>query len=165
MGLLWTFMGASRAYTIFGGLGELTGGLLLLWRRTTTLGALVVIAVMTNVVMLNFSYDVPVKQYSVHLVLMALYLLLPEARRLANLLLLNRPAEPAILEAPYGGPGAPWGNRVAKILLILFVAVVPIVSHTWREIQHARNKVPAEAGDSLLMNRGFRWINEVPFNR
>ena len=29
---------------------------------------------MLNVVMLNFCYDVPVKQYSAHLLLMALYL-------------------------------------------------------------------------------------------
>lgn len=30
MGLLWTFMGASAAYTIFAGLGEVVGGR---WRR------------------------------------------------------------------------------------------------------------------------------------
>ena len=45
MGLLWTFMGASAAYTIFAGVAEMLGGLLLIVRRTTLLGALVSIGV------------------------------------------------------------------------------------------------------------------------
>ena len=94
MGLLWTFMGASVPYTIFGGLGEMVGGLLLTIRRTTLLGALISIGVMSNVVMLNFSYDVPVKVFSTHLLLMAVFLAAHDLRRLANLLVLNRPTEP-----------------------------------------------------------------------
>ena len=41
MGLLWTFMAASPAYAIFGGTAEIVGGMLLAFRRTTLLGALV----------------------------------------------------------------------------------------------------------------------------
>jgi uncharacterized membrane protein YphA (DoxX/SURF4 family) len=80
MGLLWKFMGYSTAYTVFAGLAEAVGGVLLLWRRTATLGALVVAAVMINVVMLNFCYDVPVKLYSVQLLIMAHVIALPRAR-------------------------------------------------------------------------------------
>lgn len=82
MGLLWKFMGYSTAYTVFAGLGEAVGGVLLLWRRTATLGALIIIAVMTNVVMLNFCYDVPVKLYSTQLLIMAGVIALPRARAL-----------------------------------------------------------------------------------
>lgn len=57
MGLLWNFIGASAAYTIFTGVAEVLGGLLLVARRTALLGALVCIGVMSNVVLLNFSYD------------------------------------------------------------------------------------------------------------
>ncbi|HEX3128637.1 MAG TPA: hypothetical protein VH394_14995 [Thermoanaerobaculia bacterium] len=94
MGLLWTFMGASVAYTVFSGLSEMIGGLLLTLRRTTLFGALICIGVMGNVVMLNFSYDVSVKVYSVHLLLMAVFLAAHDLRRLANVLVLNRAAEP-----------------------------------------------------------------------
>ena len=83
MGLLWTFMGASTAYTIFTGLGELVGGLLLTTRRTTLAGALVSAAVMTHVVVLNFCYDVPVKLFASVLLFMALFLLAPDVKRLA----------------------------------------------------------------------------------
>ena len=84
MGLLWTFMGYSTPYTVFAGLAEVVGGVLLFWRRTTIAGALLIVVVMGNVVLLNFCYDVPVKLYSSHLLVMALVLLAPDAPRLAR---------------------------------------------------------------------------------
>jgi hypothetical protein len=95
MGLLWTFMGSSIPYVIFTGAAEMVGGLLLAARRTTLLGALVCIGVLSNVVMLNFSYDVPVKLYSSHLFLMAVFLVAPDLKRLASLFVWNRWVPPA----------------------------------------------------------------------
>ncbi len=95
MGLLWTFMGMSRAYSLFAGIAEMLGGLLLIVPRFTTLGALVTFAVMSNVWMLNFCYDVPRKIYSTHLVLMSLFLLLPDLQRLLDFFLRNRKTEPS----------------------------------------------------------------------
>jgi hypothetical protein len=97
MGLLWTFMGASMSYNIFTGAGELLGGLLLTTRRTTLLGSLVCFGVMSHVTMLNFSYDVPVKLFSMHLVAMSLFLMAPDLGRLAKMFVLNRAVEPAVL--------------------------------------------------------------------
>jgi hypothetical protein len=97
MGLLWTFIGASPSYSIFCGLTEMLGGLLLTVRRTALLGALIAAAALSNVVILNFSYDVPVKLYSSHLLAMAVFLILPDLRRLAGVFLLHRPVEPAAM--------------------------------------------------------------------
>jgi hypothetical protein len=94
MGLLWTFMGASIPYSIFSGLLELASGVSLLFRRTATLGALVATAVLTNVVALNFCYDVPVKLLSAHLLAYAVFLAAPDLRRLWDLLVLRRPVVP-----------------------------------------------------------------------
>ncbi len=82
MGLLWTFMGSSPAYEMFAGAAETLAGLLILWRRTATLGALVAIGAMAHVVMLNFCYDVPVKLLSSHLLLLSVALAWPELPRL-----------------------------------------------------------------------------------
>jgi hypothetical protein len=49
---------------------------------------------MSNVVMLNLSYDVPVKLYSSHLLLIAVVLVLPDLGRLGNLLVWNRRVPP-----------------------------------------------------------------------
>jgi hypothetical protein len=45
--------------------------------------------------MLNFSYDVPVKLLSCHLLAMAMFLVAPDLGRLANLFFFNRAVEPA----------------------------------------------------------------------
>lgn len=92
MGLLWTFMGFSKGYTVFAGLGEVMGGLLLLFRRTVTLGAILILGVMGNVMAMNFFYDVPVKLLSSHIVLMAAFLLALDAKRLWNVFIVNEPA-------------------------------------------------------------------------
>jgi uncharacterized membrane protein YphA (DoxX/SURF4 family) len=122
MGLLWTFMGWSPAYTIFAGAAEVLGGLLLTARRTALLGALVIAAVMTNVVMLNFSYDVPVKIYSSILLLAALFIAAPDAKRLLNLFVLNRPVDAVPLQPSIGPVWLKNAMRVARtVIVILFV--------------------------------------------
>lgn len=118
MGLLWTFIGASTAYQVFAGASEVLGGFLLFWRHTVTLGALVLVGVLGNVVMLNFCYDVPVKLYSAHLLAMAIVLLLPDVRRLVAILVLNRPAAPRALGLPWRPR---WLNPVLLGVKVLFV--------------------------------------------
>lgn len=121
MGLLWTFMGQAPAYVSFTGLAEVTGGLLLLSRRTTTLGALVVAGVMSNVVMLNFCYDVPVKIFSTHLLLVAVLLLLPDLRRLVDVLVLGRGTHAIVLRPPFATPRRRRLWLVAKSLALVVV--------------------------------------------
>jgi uncharacterized membrane protein YphA (DoxX/SURF4 family) len=94
MGLLWTFMGESRFYSLAGGVGETVGGVLLFVPRFTALGAIISFGMMCNVLLLNLAYDVPRKIYSIHLVLICLFLLLPDFQRLANVFIFNRRAEP-----------------------------------------------------------------------
>jgi len=91
MGFLWTFMGASPAYEIFAGGAELLAALLLVLPATTLLGALVTIGVMSNVVALNLFFDASIKTYSSHLLLMAVFLAAPDARKLADFFLRRSP--------------------------------------------------------------------------
>jgi hypothetical protein len=122
MHLLWTFMGASDGYTWFAGAGEMLAGLLLCTRRTTLLGALVALGVMAHIVALNFCYDVPVKLFSSHLLLMSLFLMAPDLPWLVRVFLLGRP------EAPRGYAPLvrrPWLDRtllvVRTLVVLLFV--------------------------------------------
>jgi len=122
MGLLWTFMGASVPYTMFVGSAEMIAGILLFPRKTATLGALMSVGVMSNVVALNFSYDVPVKLYSSHLLAMAVFLALPDARRLANFFILNRPAE-CVREQPLFRRTV-WHRGALVVASLFLIAVV-----------------------------------------
>jgi len=86
MGLMWTFMGYSKGYTMFAGWLEFLAGVFLVFRRTTVLGALMTFGVMLNVFMMNMCYDVPVKLLSFHMTLMGLFLLFPIRKELFGFL-------------------------------------------------------------------------------
>jgi hypothetical protein len=118
MGLVWTFMGASRTYNIFAGAAEMIGGLLLTVRSTTLLGALVSLGAISNVVALNYFYDVPVKLYSTHLLAMAVFLIVPDLRRLIDMFVLGRRVEPVEIRPLFRRP---WMHRGALVLRTLFV--------------------------------------------
>jgi len=119
MGLVWAFMGASRTYNIFGGAVELIGGLLLTVRRTTLLGALVSLGAMANIVALNFFYDIPVKLASLHLLAMAVFLILPDLRRLTNVFFLGRRVEPIEIRPLFRRLWLHRGMLVLRTLLVL----------------------------------------------
>jgi hypothetical protein len=91
MGLIWSVIGYSPAYSAFAGWSEVIGGVLLFFRRTTTLGALILVAVLSNVVAINYCYDVPVKLFSSMLLIMDIFLLLPVTGRLLAIFILNKP--------------------------------------------------------------------------
>ena len=71
MGVLWASIGASPSYEIFTGIAEASAGVLLFIPWTARLGAVMSLACMVQVFMLNMTYDVPVKLFSFHLVLMS----------------------------------------------------------------------------------------------
>jgi len=99
MGVLWASIGASRAYEMSTGLAEVTGGVLLFIPGLTTLGALICFADLTEVFVLNMTYDVPVKLFSFHLLMVALVLLAPDASRLLRVLVSRPRATRALVAA------------------------------------------------------------------
>jgi hypothetical protein len=122
MGLLWRTMSYSPAYEMFAGALETTAALLLCFRRTTTVGALLASSVMANVVMLNFCFDVPVKIYSTQLLACCALLLAPDARGLVDFLLRKRTATP-VVDVPV--IQRTWVRRVVVgVQALLLVAVV-----------------------------------------
>ncbi len=104
MGLAWTFMGHSEGYNLFTGFMEVLGGVLLIPRRTQTLGAFITMGVMTHVAMMNFFFDIPVKIFSVHLVLMAGFIFLIDLRRFGNYFIFNKPTLALVYYRPIEDP-------------------------------------------------------------
>jgi uncharacterized membrane protein YphA (DoxX/SURF4 family) len=121
MRLLWTFMGASPSYSFFAGAVEVLGGALLIVPQLTTLGALISAAAMTNVLMLNIGYDVPVKIFTFNLVLMSIVLVLPDLRRLADFFVFNHRVEPAVVRPLFRRKRL---NQIALALQLLFGIVL-----------------------------------------
>ncbi|WP_197275388.1 DoxX family protein [Nonlabens sp. YIK11] len=162
MGLAWTYMGHSNAFNVFVGFAEVLGGLLLIPRRTQTLGALIVTGVMTHVAVMNFTYDIPVKIFSVHLVLMALFIFLTDSRRFIDVFFKNK----AVKSYEYYNPadGNTWNKIViyfkwiaTGLLLVAFSIGGFIGEHS---LGHKRDKpdyygiwevqLHVEQGDTLM---------------
>ena len=144
MGLLWSFMMYSRPYAFFGGVMELAVVVLLCFRRTATLGALLCLAVMTNVALLNYAYGVPVKLYSTMIVLSAVVLVLFDARRLWQVFVTNesvpRVERPAVYDRIPN-----WRRWAAKGVLVgsVFVSSIAAMSAAT-----APSKTSARADDT-----------------
>ena len=130
MALMWTFVGYSGVYTVFSGLAEAGGAVLLFWRRTVPIGAFILTGVMANVALMDFCYDVSVKMLALHFLIMSVFLLAHDAGRLLNVLVLNRPA-PAVengsLLTEKASPRTRQMMLAAKVLIVLYATVPPVI--------------------------------------
>jgi hypothetical protein len=114
--LLWAFVGASTPYQIFTGCAELAAGLLLIVPATATVGALLALVDMIQVFVLNMTYDFGLKQISFHLIVISLFLLAPDLRRIAAVLAGRAAA--ATMQPPLFATAR--ANRLAVIAQIAF---------------------------------------------
>jgi len=117
MGVIWYSIGASPGYERFIGSAEVLGGLLLFLPQTALLGALVTFAVTTGVWMVNMTYDVPVKLFAFHLVVMSIVLFAPDIPRLLDMFVFHRPVEAK--PAPRYG-NTPKAQRAWAIAQVVF---------------------------------------------
>ena len=96
---------------------EVLAGLLLIVPGTTALGALLSFVAMIEVFVLNMTYDVPVKLFSFHLILLSLFLLAPDLRAIFDFFVLHRRAS-ASPPAPLFR-SRPSANRIALAAQLL----------------------------------------------
>lgn len=135
MRLSWLFIGYSEPYQIFTGVMEFLVGLLLIYRRTVTLGVILGTAVFANVMVMNLAYDIPVKLYSIHIFLMCVFLLCNEYNRLMCFFILNKPALACDLyQFSYSKKWMRIGRIVLKILfLVMAVGMIFYEQISWRK--------------------------------
>jgi len=118
MGIAWTFMGASKAYVIFSGFAEVVAGLLLIFRRTRTLGGLVAFGVMLNVFMMNMCYDIPVKTYSFHLLFFGLFIFLQDWKRVFALFFTKAAMPPRNFPRYFEKPEYHGASIILKLVIL-----------------------------------------------
>jgi len=143
MALAWSYVGLSEAFSVFTGLAEILGGALLFFRRTTTIGTLIVATIMLNVLVMNLAFNIPVKLYSSLLLLMALFLVLHDGKRLMHVLVWNKPTEPKPFRRYIHSQ---WGRVAALTLKILFIGWVFVGNATSGYARmHKHGKMQARA--------------------
>ena len=132
--LMWVFMGASVPYTVFAGVAEVIGGALLLWQRTSALGASILLLVMANVTLMDLCYDVNMKLAAIHLLLAIMFVLAPEVPRIAR----------ALLQSARTNASTGWQSRAGMIArYAIFTLVAGRTLHgSWTTAQEMNVRHP-----------------------
>jgi hypothetical protein len=134
MALAWTFFGRSYGYQAISGLMEMAAAVLLCFRRTTTLGGCLALAVLANVVLVNFFYDVPVKLFSSIFMAMTCYVLALDADRFWTFFFGDESVAPrTYLTAPKASLGA--RDSAARTILVLLVVGLPTADIANKAVQ------------------------------
>jgi hypothetical protein len=173
----WMFIGYSTPYQFFSGAMEAVAGLLLLNRKTITLGVMLSLAVFTNVMVLNLCYDIPVKISSMHLVIYSVYLLLADGKRLLDFFVFNKPTNANSIDyIPYPKK---WMRITRIVLKLAFVGLFVIkpffkVSALHKTVRTPANIAPLKPGiydvvvfavnkDTIpaLISDTLRWQNII----
>lgn len=170
MHLAWAFFGYSYGYNIFIGLAE-SAGLFLLFRRTTTFGAILTMGTLANVMAVNYNYGVHAKMYPTVLFFMALFLILRDARSLVRFFFTNQTVSLPDINAPEFQKK--WMNTskiVLKFLVIGIFLLVPLMDYIGYKNQSEESLIAKSKysgvyhvdlfvmnNDTLPKDNPFRW--------
>jgi hypothetical protein len=159
--VFWLSVGIVPWYQVFAGVVESLAGALLFFRRTTTVGAILLFAALGDIVYVNLAYDGGVHVYASYFVLLAGFLLAKDIPRIYGLLIREQvtiPVEhyPAIKKA--------W-QRWTRIGLKSATFLLFIILLFWLQYVNFRYdpyKQPAVAGVPVL--RGNYIVSEFRIN-
>ncbi|WP_296316956.1 hypothetical protein [Winogradskyella sp. UBA3174] len=127
MGLAWAFLGFSKGYNIFMGVAEISAGFLL-FRRTMTFGAIITLMTAMNIMAVNYFYDVPVKILSTHLVVMTLFLLSRDIKRLVLFFFTNLSTKLEVIKRPKFNKGVSIAMNSFKALMLGYVFIFGFIN-------------------------------------
>ncbi|HEY0743786.1 MAG TPA: hypothetical protein VGD40_20115 [Chryseosolibacter sp.] len=158
--IYWLSIGIVPWYQVFAGIVEIGAGTLLLFRKTTLLGAVLLFGALGDIVYVNFAYDGGVHVYSSYFVLLSAFLIIPYIPHLYNLLIAEKPTR---LEFFYPSLPTPWKYAryaVKALTLIIFLGVFYYLQlvNFWYDPY----KQPSVKGVSAL--RGYYDVTEFRIN-
>ncbi len=156
--VLWSFMGSSRSYSFFGGMLETICGLLLLFRKTSTIGALLTLGTLSNVLMINIGYDVMVKIMLVNYLLMSFFLLAHNAKNLYKLFILHKPASFSIVPMVFQRFKKYRWIFIGLKLCLIFFMLYPLVK---REIRTISWRSEYEKMEVMYIVEEFNLRNQI----
>lgn len=119
--LTWSFFGYSKCYNSIIALAQVFGGLLLLFRRTTLLGALFLLPILFNIALIDYNYDIPAKDIITVLLFMDVFLICISVKSLISFFIYQKTIDPKKLITNYGLPTK--SNKVSKTIAVLGVLI------------------------------------------
>jgi hypothetical protein len=117
--LVWTTFGYGRPYQVLGGVLEVFGAVLILFKRTRIAGLLLIVPVMVNIIMINYTYQVGVLITAFYIFLFTLFLLAPYVVKLSRILFTK---EQVLLQHDLYIPSNSLSTKLAGAAFVLLVS-------------------------------------------
>ncbi len=168
--MFWTFMASARSYSYFGGLIEALAVGFLFFRKTSTLGALILMGVLINILIMDVAYDTPIKVIVLHLMLFNTIILWPDAQGLFRFFVLKQTETLATVPPAISNEKFKKTTYIAKVLLIALAIVPKVISgsksydnlnHPYYEklvgIHEIDSSYKLSASGSMLLRNPDRW--------
>ncbi len=154
---------ASNHYESSLGLIEILGGLLLLCRRTATIGAALIATFIINVVAANFAYHIGDHVYSTYLLFVSLFLLAYDAPRLYYLFISSKPAIANKFKPAFTKDWQSSGRLVIKYGFLLVIFLFGLTTYqTYRTAPYVNPRNPGLAkADGFYNVREFKLNNRA----
>lgn len=157
----WLSISIVPWYQVFAGIVELTAGVLLLFRKTATLGAIFLFAALGDIVYVNLAYDGGVHVYSTYFVLFAAFLLVKDVPAIYRLFVQERYTVPVNYHIRFTQPWLKYTRIGLKTaVIVLFLGVLGWVQ--WENFRYDPYKQPATKGVTAL--RGLYEVSEFRLN-
>jgi hypothetical protein len=153
-------LGIAPNYESFLGSIEIIAGILLFFRRTATIGALIIVVFTGNVFISNLAYEGGEYVYSIYLVTFALFVLSFDALRIYNLVSLGRPTEPNTFK-----PALTSRQQTIRLVvktLVIFFFVFLYGFKTYSGFNHDPYQFPKTLG--LAKTSGIYNVSEFKIN-
>lgn len=159
--IYWLSVGIVPWYQVFAGFAELLAGALLFFRKTTTLGAVLLFGALGDITYVNFAYDGGVHIYASYFVLFAAFLLWYDAVPVYNLLVKERFTVPQSYLPSFSQK---WlrVTRVGLKVATIFIFLVYLFYAEVLNFKYDPYKQPAMKGVSAL--RGNYHVSEFKIN-
>ncbi len=159
--VFWLSVGIVPWYQVFAGVVESLAGALLFFRRTTTVGAILLLGALGDIVYVNLAYDGGVHVYASYFVLLSAFLLAKDVPRLYRLLIQERLTVPVEFYPALRAGWQRWGRITLKSGAI-FLFIIVLFWLQYKNFRYDPYKQPAVAGVHTL--RGNYLVSEFRIN-
>jgi uncharacterized membrane protein YphA (DoxX/SURF4 family) len=159
--IYWLSIGLSPWYQIFGGIVEVSAGVLLMFRKTTAFGAALLFGALLTITFVNLGYDGGVQVYAGYFALLAAFLLVYDAPAIYRLLIRE---EYTVPRQYYPLLSMSW-QRYGRILLktVTFGLFIFLLFYLqWVNFRYDPYKQPSTPGVAAL--RGYYNVEEFRIN-
>src|SRR5690606_11758920 len=143
--IFWLSIAIVPWYQVFTGIVEVAAGVLLFFRKTTALGAALLIGTLLSIAVVNFAYKGGVHVYSSFFVLLGVFLFAHYIPRLYQLLILERVTIPFDYFPSFSKVWQKY-TRIALKTTVIGIFVVLLTYLQWINFLYDPYKQPSTAG-------------------